>query len=96
MMTDEDAAYYAETMTDLQREVIMLCSPKKSWGYSRLAEKTGSNHADVSAVGNFLQAANLARISHIRHGQEFAGSAIFLNERGERVRIAVERLTKNN
>ena len=91
-MTKEDARYFAKTMSDFQREVILLCSPEKSWGYTRLAEKTGSNYGDVKSVGDYLQSANLARIEHVRHGQEFAGSAIFLSERGEQVRLAVERI----
>ena len=93
-MTEEDADYHAQTMTELQRAVILLCSRKESWGYARLAEKTGSDYQTVSHVGNYLQAANLATVKPVRHGQEFAGSAIFLNERGDQVRTAVERLNR--
>ncbi len=93
-MTDEDARYYAKSMSDFQREIILLCSTKESWGYSRLAEKTNSNYAEVQSVGSFLQSANLARVGHVRHGSEFAGSAIFLNERGDQVRTIVARMRK--
>jgi len=94
MMTEDDAAYFAKTMTELQRAVILLCSRKESWGYSRLAEKTGATYGDVRSVGHFLQSANLARVSPVRLSQEFNGSAIFLNDRGDQVRLAAERLSK--
>jgi hypothetical protein len=92
MMTDDDAVYYAENMSTLQRAVLLLCSPDESFGYSRLAEKTGSTYAEVSVVGNHLQAANLATVSPVREGREFAGSAIY--KRGQQVRAALERLNE--
>jgi len=95
-MTEDDAAYYAETMDDLQRKAMLMCSTKQSYGYSRLAEMAGMNHSDVKNVGNFLQSANLATIKYIRHGREFAGSAIFLNQRGEQVRLAVAQIQPEN
>jgi hypothetical protein len=86
-MTPEDAAYFAETMTELQQDVILLCSRSETFGYSRLAEKTGVSYVEAQEVGHFLQAANLASISLLKPG--FNGSGIFLNDRGEQVREAV-------
>jgi hypothetical protein len=92
MMTDDDAAYYAETLTDLQRQIILLCSKGQTLGYSRLAEKSGVSYAEAQAVGHFLQAANLATISLLKPG--FNGSGIFLNDRGEQVKAAAIKLVK--
>jgi hypothetical protein len=86
-MTPDDATYFAKTMTDLQRSVILHCSKSNTLGYSRLAEKTGVTYSEVQEVGHFLQAANLATISLLKPG--FNGSGIFLNDRGEQVREAV-------
>jgi hypothetical protein len=91
-VTEDDAKYYAKTLTEAQREVILLCSVGKSWGYSRLAEKTGRDYAEVRAAGQFLQSANLATVEPVRLGNEYNGSAIFLNARGEQVRLAASRL----
>jgi hypothetical protein len=91
-MTEDDAQYYAETLEPLQRQVILLCSRQKSWGYKGIAKSLGVNYDDVQKVGHFLKAANLAYISVVRRSDEYAGSAIFLNERGEQVRKAVESL----
>ncbi|MCF8708515.1 hypothetical protein [Rhizorhapis sp. SPR117] len=89
-MTDEDAGYFAETMSEIQRKVILLCSKAGSLGYSRLAEKTGVSYGEAQQVGWFLQSANLADIKLIKPG--YSGSAIFLNDRGEQVRQAALRL----
>lgn len=91
-MTDEDAAYYAESFNDLQRKVILLCGTDKSLGYKRIAEKIGVKYDEVQHVGWHLQGANLAYISTVRSWDEYAGSALFLNERGEKVKLAVEAL----
>ena len=89
-MTDEEAIDHALAMTPLQRKVIGHCSPGRSWGYRRIAEKSGLSYEEVKYVGHFLQEKKWAHVSPIRHGSEFAGSAIFLNERGEHIRIAAE------
>jgi hypothetical protein len=93
-LSDEEAADYALAMGDLEHKVIMLCSKSKSWGYSRLAEKIGASYRDVQSVGRMLQAKRLGYISVVRLGTEYHGSAIFLNERGESVKYAVEALVK--
>ncbi len=89
-LNEEDATYYAETMTDVERKVIALCSKRESWGYLKLAEKIDVTYDEISDVGHRLQAMNLASVRPIRRGSEFAGSAIFLNHRGEQVRLAIE------
>lgn len=93
-MSPSDAGYFAETMTDLQRKVISLCSKSEILGYSRLAEKTGVSYPEAQQVGHFLQAANLATIGLLKPG--FNGSGIFLNDRGEQVKQAVLKLEINN
>ena len=92
-MTPADATYFAKTMTDLQRKVILLCSKSETLGYSRIAEKTGVTYAEAQEVGHFLQAANLASISLLKPG--FNGSGIFLSDRGEQVRKAVAKMPKS-
>ena len=91
-MTEEDAKYYAKTLTDVQREVLVFCSTGKSFGYRRLAEITGRAYGEVQSAGQFLQSANLAIVEPVRLGNEYNGSAIFLNARGEQVRLAASRL----
>lgn len=93
-MTDDDASYFAETMTEVQRSVIALCSKSGTLGYTRLAEKLGITYPDVQQVGTFLQAANLATIKLLKPG--YNGSGIFLNDRGEQVKAAALRLERTN
>lgn len=93
-MTIDDAAYFAETMTDLQREVILLCSKSGTFGYSQLVEKVGVSYLEAQQVGHFLQSANLATIGLLKPG--FNGSGIFLNDRGKLVKQAVLKLKENN
>lgn len=93
-MSPEDAAYFAETMTDLQREVILLCSKSMTFGYSRLAEKVGVSYPEAQQVGHFLQSANLAKIGLLKPG--FNGSGIFLNDCGELVKQAVLESKESN
>ncbi|WP_421851036.1 hypothetical protein [Novosphingobium sp.] len=91
-MTSEDAAYFAKTMTDIQRRVIELCGKSRTSGYTGLAEKLSVSYAGAQQVGHFLQAANLATIKLLRPG--YNGSGIFLNDRGELVKQAVLKLGK--
>ena len=93
-MTPADAAYFAETMSDLQRETIVICSRQGTLGYTRIAEKLGVSYADAKNVGGFLQAANLATIELLKPG--FNGSGIFLNERGEQVKLAALKAKSSN
>ena len=83
-MTLEDADYYVETMTQLQRAIILLCSNTNTFGYSRLAEKMGVSYQDAQQVGHYFKAANLASIKLLKPG--YNGSNIFLNDRGEQVK----------
>jgi hypothetical protein len=85
----EDADYYAESMSDLERQVIALCAMRQTIGYSRLAHKTGATYAAVKRVGDRLQSMNLAAIKPTMMAGEFSGSGIFLNERGEQIRLAI-------
>jgi hypothetical protein len=91
-LSAEDAAYYAETLSEFQRQVLALCSSGQSIGYAGLARSLGVEYRDVQLAGNHLQAANLATVETIRRGNEYAGSAIFLNDRGEQVKLAASRL----
>ena len=93
-MTKEDAKDYAKSLTDVQRDVLLLCSTGRSFGYRRLAELTGLEYVEVLGAGHFLQSANLAFVETVRLVNEFNGSAIFLNGRGERVRLAATRLRR--
>lgn len=88
----EEAARYALTMSDLEREVIKLCSTSSSLGYSRLAEKIGASYRSVQTVGRSMQAKKLAHIRPVRCGDEYNGSALFLNRRGGEVKHALEKL----
>lgn len=93
-LSDEEAADYALGMSELERAVVVLCSKERSFGYTRLAEKTGTTFSDVQSAGKSLKAKRLAHISVARHGNEFHGSALFLNERGLAVKEAVEALIR--
>lgn len=93
-LTDEEAADIALSLSPLGTKVIQLCSKQKSWGYSRLSEQTASTYAEVRDIGRQLQKMKLANIRPVRHGQEFHGSAIFLNDRGEHVKRAVGHLER--
>lgn len=93
-LSDEEAADMALSFTDLECRVIALCSKGESWGYARLAEKTGATYAQVRAAGRRLQSKRLATVSPVRIGREFNGSAIFLNNRGEHVKHAVAALQR--
>jgi len=95
-MTNEEAVDLALRMTHLQRAVILACERGRSWGYDRIAEGIGAPYSEVRQAGLFLQREKLARVSHVRHGQEFAGSAIFLNQRGEVVKAAAQIIEKRN
>lgn len=85
--SSEDIAYAAETFGDLERRIILLCHERRTFGYSRLAEKTGVSYADAQRVGHFLQGSNLAEIKLLKPG--YNGSGIFLNDNGERLRQAI-------
>lgn len=93
-MSDEEALQVAERMRPFHRSVILLCSRTKSWGYGGMAEKLGSTYDEVQAVGRWLQKKKLATIGFIRHGSEFGGSGLILNERGEHVRLAADLITR--
>jgi hypothetical protein len=89
-MSDEEAMGIALSMTSFQRKVILECARGKSWGYGRIAEKLGAKYDEVRSVGHYIQRTKLGHVSPVRHGSEFAGSAIFLNPRGDHVRMAIE------
>ena len=93
-LTDEEAADFALWMSPFEREVIALCAKGKALGYARIAEKIGAPYAEVQSVGRKLQAKRLAYISVVRQADEYHGSALFLNDRGERVKRAVEILAR--
>lgn len=91
-ISDELAADYTNAMSPLEREVMALCSRRQSWGYARLAEKTGASYAEIQFIGKCWQSSQLATVRPIKHGREFAGSAIFLTTRGEQVQKALAEL----
>ena len=95
-MTQADADYYVECMSDLERRVIVLCSLTGTYQYSRLAEMTDAPHGEVKRIGDRFKAMNLAIIKPTVSGGEFSGLGIFLNERGEKVRATVEKLSLEN
>lgn len=85
--TEDDIQYTAKTCSELARKIVLLCSERKTFGYSGLAQKAGVTYAEAHKVGQFLQCANLAEIKLLKPG--YAGSGIFLNDNGERLRRAV-------
>ncbi|WP_394730293.1 hypothetical protein [Altererythrobacter sp. GH1-8] len=86
MIDPAELPYYAETLDDLQKRIIKLCSAGNSFFYSRIAEMLGVEFDEVASAGRMLQGSELALVSHVRHGSEFAGSALFLTPKAEEVR----------
>ena len=82
--SDEDIVYAAETLGCLERQIVLLCSERRTFGYRRLAEMTNVSYDEAQRVGRFLQGANLAEVRLLRPG--YNGSGIFLNDNGERLR----------
>lgn len=89
-MTDEEAADFALSLSNLERQVIALCSIGRSWGYSEIAKRIGASYDEVQAIGHKLQALRMAHISVMPYN----GSAIFLNVRGDSAKRAIEALAK--
>lgn len=89
-ISDDEAAEIAVTMTPFEHDVILLCSKGRSWRYTGIANKLDAKYADVQEVGHKLQELCLAHVSVI----PYDGSAIFLNDRGEIVKHAVEVLLR--
>lgn len=94
ILSDEEAADIALSLTALEREVITLCSKGNSWGYRRLAERTSATYSEIRDIGHNFQRMKLATVRPVRLGREFNGSAIFLNNRGEHVQRAVAALER--
>ena len=90
-MTDEDAREYVKMLSEQERHVLGICSKRRSFGYSRIASKLNLENDAVRSAGRKLTAMNLANVSPVRHGNEYAGSAIFLNDRGDAVKAALPR-----
>lgn len=84
-LSAEQAADIALSMTPFEREVIKRCSKGTSPRYPRIAEQIGAGYHEVQIVGHKLQAMRLAHVSVIPYN----GSAIFLNDRGQVVKLAV-------
>ena len=94
-LSDEEAADIALSFNDLERRVILLLSSERAKGYRRIAEILGETYSRVQMVGRGIQAKKLGYVSVVRNSlDEYAGSALFLNSRGEKVRLAVELLEK--
>jgi len=91
-MDESEAEYQARMMSELERKVILVCSKGTSIGYFRMAKETGESYSDTQKAGLSLQKLKLAHVSPTRHSDEYSGSAIFLNDRGEMVRAAVAKL----
>lgn len=89
-LSDEEAVDIALSMSQIEREVIVLCSKASSPRYTKIADKIGVPYSEVQSVGRKLQGMHLAHVSVI----PFNGSAIFLNDRGESVKGAVGLLAK--
>lgn len=89
-MTDEEIADMALSLSEMQAKVILVCARGTSIGYRRMAEKIGATYKEVQQAGRCLQSKKLAYISTVRLMDEYNGSALFLNEKGEKVRHAVE------
>ncbi|WP_310531184.1 hypothetical protein [Novosphingobium sp.] len=94
-LTPTSAEAYAKRFTPLERKVILLCSKERSWGYKRLSEMTGATYREIQKIGRDFQVRSLAYVSPVRHADEFAGSTIFLNERGLLVKEAVSKLKES-
>ncbi len=85
-LSEEEAADLALSLTVLERAVIGLCAKGKAWQYRTIAEKISVSYSEVQAAGQKFQRARLAHISVI----PYDGSRMFLNDRGEQVKRAVE------
>ena len=87
LLSDEQAVDMALSFNDFEREVILLCARKSSIGYARMAEALDAPYRRVQTVGRLLQAKRLAYVDTVRNVLDnYAGSALFLNARGEQVR----------
>lgn len=89
-LSDEEAVDIALAMSALECAVLCQLSKDKGRQYSVISKRLGVLYSHVQAVAHMLQDAKLAYVAVI----PFNGSRLFLNDRGESVRQAVELLTK--
>lgn len=89
-LSDEEAADLALSMSPTERAVVALFARGKAWQYGTIAERIGISYAEVQAVGQKMQRARLAHISVI----PYDGCRLFLNDRGEQVKFAIQMLAK--
>ena len=89
-LSDQEAVDIALSMSPVERKVIALCSKASSPRYPKIADKIGVPYSEIQSVGQKLQAMRLAHVSVIPYN----GSAIFLNDRGESVKRAVDVLAR--
>lgn len=91
LLSDEQAVDMALSFNDFQQEVILLCARKTSIGYKRMAKALDVPYRRVQDVGRLLQAKRLAYVDTVRDVLDnYAGSALFLNAKGEQVRHVIE------
>lgn len=89
-MNDDAVTDFLAGMTPWEKRVVALCSDRLSYGYELLAEKSGLSGGAVEYACERLKAHGFATIKHTRaYNGQFQGSAIFLTERGKRLRQAV-------
>lgn len=95
-LTDEQAADFALSFSELERRVILHLSQDRAKGYSRIAELLGETYSRVQVAGRRIQAKKLGYVSVVRDKalDEYVGSALFLNSKGEQVKRAVELLER--
>ncbi|WP_162987139.1 hypothetical protein [Sphingomonas paeninsulae] len=88
-LTPKGAEDYARNFTDIERSFIINCSSTLTLGYETLSKKLDVTYDRADVMGCDMQARSLGAIKPARHGNRYAGSGFFLNERGEAVKRAV-------
>lgn len=88
-LSDEEAAYWAMALPELERRVLCLLG-NKCWHYSALAKEIGRPDTEVRRAGRHLQDLKFARVQTAYLMGEFNGRGICSSPRGEQVRLAIE------
>lgn len=87
--TDELAAVYAESLSELERRLIVLCSRSRTPSYRALAQALDVSYEHIQGAAGRLRAWGFATMEPLRDRVGLSGTGLFLNEKGEAVRRAV-------
>jgi hypothetical protein len=96
-MTEEDAKYYAQTLTPPQREILLNSNGDKITSLKAISETSGIDHYILKHEASHLQSMNLLEVKRSRSGGEFHYNCAILNERGQLVQAKLnkQKLKKN-